>query len=152
MWKSIAKTTLIAGMMDITAACTNAYLYAKVMPDRLLKYVASGVFGKEAFAGGLYMMAWGLLFHFIIAFACTACYFWIYPKWQWLHNNHIGVNSLLIGIVAWVVTNLGIVPLSHVNPAPFQWDRALLAAAILVVCIGLPIAYHARQFFQKSRF
>jgi uncharacterized membrane protein YagU involved in acid resistance len=148
MWKSIAIATLLAGTLDITAACLNAYLSANVMPERVLKYVASGVFGKDAYSGGFDMMAWGLFFHFIIAFACTFCYFLVYPKWNFLQKNNILVNSLLIGIVAWVVTTRLIVPISHVNAAPFNLGKAIIAALILVGCIGLPIAYKAQQFFK----
>jgi hypothetical protein len=147
MWKSIALTTLIAGTMDITAACTQAYLSANVMPDRVLKYVASGVFGKAAFAGGLDMMAWGLFFHFIIAFSCVVCFFLAYPKLPLLEKSVL-LNSVLIGLVAWTVTARLIVPMSQVPQSPFQLSKAIVAASILVVCIGFPIAYNARQFFK----
>jgi hypothetical protein len=146
MWKSIALTTLIAGSMDITAACTQAYLSANVMPERLLKYVASGVFGKAAFSGGFDMMVWGLFFHFIIAFACVVCFFWAYPKLPFLEKSVL-LNSFLIGVVAWTVTTRLIVPMSQVPQSPFQLSKAIIAASILVVCIGFPIAYNVRKFF-----
>jgi hypothetical protein len=151
MWKSILIATLIAGTLDITAACVNAYLSVKLSPDRLLKYVASGVFGKSAFSGGIEMMAFGLFFHFIIAFACTVCFFLIYPKWSFLHQN-LGINAVLIGIVAWAVTTQLIVPMSQITPPPFNFSKALVAVSILIVCIGLPIAYFSREFYRNLRF
>ncbi|NJN34942.1 MAG: hypothetical protein HC817_12500 [Saprospiraceae bacterium] len=75
MLKIILKTALIAGSLDITAACLQAYLKTGATPDRILAYIASGVFGKKAFSGGFPMQIAGLLFHFIIALACAACYF-----------------------------------------------------------------------------
>ena len=87
MWKSILTTTIIAGCLDISAACMNAYLSSGVTPDRLLKYIASGLYGKSASTGRFDMMLLGLLVHFIIAFSCTACYFWAYPKLPFLKQN-----------------------------------------------------------------
>lgn len=59
MWKPIFKTTLLAGSLDITAACVNAYISNKIMPGRVLQYIASGIFGKDAYAGG--MASWLLV-------------------------------------------------------------------------------------------
>ena len=148
MWKSIFITTFIAGTLDITAACVDAYLSAKITPDIVLKYVASGFFGKSAFAGGLGMMMVGLLFHFIIAFACTIIYFWLYPKMSFLKQN-IALSSVLIGITAWFVTTIIIIPMSQITPNPFNFYKALIAVIILVVCIGFPIAYFAKRFFNS---
>ena len=148
MWKSIFITTFIAGTLDITAACVDAYLSTKITPDIVLRYVASGFFGKSAFAGGLGMMMVGLLFHFIIAFACTIIYFWLYPKMSFLKQN-IALSSVLIGITAWFVTTIIIIPMSQITPNPFNFYKALIAVIILVVCIGFPIAYFAKRFFNS---
>ncbi len=148
MWKSILITTIIAGTLDITAACTNAYMNAKITPDIVLKYVASGFFGKSAFAGGLGMMMFGLFFHFIIAFACAITFFWLYPKIAFLKQS-IALNAILIGIIAWFVTTIIIIPMSKITPNPFNFYKALIAVCILIVCIGLPIAYCAKRFFNS---
>ena len=148
MWKVILKTTLVAGTLDITAACTNAYFSTGTTPVTLLKYIASGLLGKPAFAGGLEIMALGLLFHFRIVLACTTCFFWLYPKWSFLENK-IWLNSLLISVVAWIVTTQIIIPLSQIQPPPFNPIKALTAICILIVCIGLPIAFNAKRFFHK---
>jgi hypothetical protein len=71
----LLKTILLAGTLDIVAACIRAYTANGVTPDRVLQYIAAGVFGKSAYTGGYGMMAWGLFFHFIIASACVACFF-----------------------------------------------------------------------------
>ena len=149
MWKSILLTTLLAGTLDITAACLNAYLSAKLMPETVLRYVASGAFGKFAFTGDNSMILWGLCFHFIIALSCTVCYFLAYSHLSFLHQNLL-LSSVLIGVVAWIVTNLGIIPMSQIVPRPFDLSKALIAAAILVVCIGLPIAYNAHKFYNAQ--
>jgi hypothetical protein len=145
MWKQAFKTTLIAGTLDISAACIQAYSMNKVEPTTVLKYIASGFLGKEAFGGGLLVMAIGLLAHYFIAFSCVAIFFFFYPTLKALHHKVI-LNSVLIGVIAWTVTTRIIIPLSKIKPAPFSIEKAMLAILILVACIGLPTALGARKY------
>jgi hypothetical protein len=149
MLKQILITTLIAGCLDITGACTQAYLSKSITPDVLLKYIASGFFGKDAFNGGFSMMIIGLLVHFSIVFACTVSFFLLYPKLKFLRHSII-INSLLIALVAWTVTNLVIIPMSNITAGPINYLRALIGFVILFVCIGLPISIFAKKFYIKS--
>jgi hypothetical protein len=146
MRKQILITTLIAGCMDITGACLHAFIARSITPDVVLKYIASGFFGKEAFNGGLGIMAIGLLVHFFIVFACTVSFFLLYPKLKFLRHSII-INSLLIALVAWAVTNLIIIPMSNINAAPVNYSRAIIAYAVLFICIGLPISITAKKFY-----
>lgn len=150
MWKQIFKTTLIAGSLDIIAACTQAWLVKSTAPEIVLKYIASGVFGKEAFDGGAGMIAFGLLFHFMIAFACTLVYFMLYPKIKLLHI-HILLSSLFIALIAWAVTTQLVIPLSKIKPPVFNLTKALTAIAILYVCIGLPVSIFAKHYYNKLK-
>jgi hypothetical protein len=148
MRKQILITTLIAGCMDITGACLHAFISRGITPDVLLKYIASGFFGKDAFTGALGMMLIGLVVHFFIVFACTVSFFWLYPKLKFLRHSII-INSLLIALVAWSVTTLIIIPLSKIGPLTFNLSKAIIAAAILFVCIGLPISITAKKFYSQ---
>jgi len=143
---AIILTGLVAGLLDITAACTQYYINTGKGPGNVLRYVASGVFGKKAFAGGITMAAWGLLFHFIIAFGLTSFFFWLYPKISWLGKNKMEAG-LLYGVFAWLVTNLVIVPLSHAQSPPFVMAKAAVAMLILMFCIGLPISLMANKHY-----
>ena len=144
--KTILISGLIAGTMDILSAI---FLLAKGQAGVILKYVASGAFGKAALAGGNDMVAWGLLFHYSIAMSFTAAYFLLYPKLPILKHN-VWINAVFYGIFAWSVMNLVVVPLSQIPPRPFNWESALKNAAILVVCIGFPIAWFADKFYAKT--
>lgn len=146
MFKAILKAALLAGTLDISAAFIQVYLKNKTMPSAVLKYIASAVFGKAAFAGGYGMMAWGLLFHFIIAFACAAVFFLLYPKLSFLKYSYV-LNALLIALVAWVVTHLIVLPVSNVPKGSFNLANAAIATGILFVCIGLPISVLAKRYF-----
>lgn len=143
-WNKILRMTLLVGSLDIIAACVNGYLRGGIMPETILKFIASGIFGQTAFVGGFYMMGFGLLFHFIIAFACAAIFFFSYPYVGFLKYSHI-LNSLLIGFIAWGVTNQVIMPLSKAPAIPFNLTNEAIAIGILTICIGLPLSIAAKN-------
>ncbi|SMC78199.1 hypothetical protein [Pedobacter africanus] len=149
-WMPILITTIIAGTLDITAACINAWLSNDVMPGRVLAYIASGVWGKTAYNGGPEMMFFGLLFHYIIVFFCVFCFFWLYSRWSFLHRS-MAVNAVLIAFTAWLVTTQLVLRMSKITVPPFRVSGAIIAIAILIICLGFPIAYAARRFIKSSR-
>jgi hypothetical protein len=149
MWKQIFKTTVIAGCLDITAACIQAYLSKSVTPVILLKFIASGIFGKDAFSGGIEFMLFGLFVHFLIVFTCTVTYFLLYPKLKLLQKN-ILLSSLFVALIAWAITTRLIIPLSKIQTPAFNFTKALIAVAVLYFCIGLPITFFAKKFYRKK--
>lgn len=150
MRKSVLITTLMAGTLDIVAACINAYLVSGVTPAQVLSYIASGLFGKTAYSGGPEILLAGLVFHYLIAFACTTCFYWIYPHWKVLHNSLI-LNAFLICVVTWLVTTQIVVRFSYIGAQPIVIGKALVAITILFVCIGLPIAWRVKVYFKSKR-
>ena len=149
MKKQIFKVTVIAGALDIIAACVQSYISKGVTPDMVLKYVASGLFGKDAYSGGAAYLLIGLIIHFFIAFACTVTYFFVYPKIKVLHRS-ILLSSLFIAVIAWFIPSRIIVPISKIQAQPFNLIKATIATAILYFSIGLPIAFFTKYFY-KSR-
>ncbi|MCB2407914.1 DUF1440 domain-containing protein [Hymenobacter lucidus] len=148
--RAIATTALVAGTLDIVAACTQFALTTGKSPVIVLQFVASGVFGKAAFTGGPAMAVWGLLLHFLIATIFTVAYFWLYPRLPWL-GRHPVAAGLGYGVVVWLIMNRMVVPLSGVAPQPFIPLKALMAAAILMLCIGLPIALLTARYYNSRR-
>lgn len=57
-WKAISITWLIAGTLDII----TAIIVSGASPENVLRYVASGAFGPQAFQGGTLIILSGLLF------------------------------------------------------------------------------------------
>lgn len=151
MWKQIIKTSLIAGVLDITAAFIQSYLSKAVTPDIVLRYIASGLFGKSAFTGGYEYILIGLLIHLFIAFSCTVTYFFVYPKIKLLHKN-ILLSSLFVALVAWTITTRLIIPISKIQTPPFNLTKAITAISILYFCIGLPISFFTKQFYSNRKF
>ena len=142
---TILKAGLLVGTLDIAAAFASAWISSGTAPYVVLKFIASGVFGREAaFAGGWGMTAMGLLFHYLIAFSFTWFFFWIHPKVKtWIPNWVL--LGLIYGIFVWVVMNRLVLPLSNTPKGPFNLQSALINASILIVCIGLPLSYMASR-------
>lgn len=148
--KTIAWVGLLAGTLDITFACINAFISRSTRPIIVLKYIAGGFFGKEAFTGGAEMTIVGLLFHYLIAYSFTAFFFWIYPSVKFLSKNVV-LTAIVYGIFIYVVMDLIILPFTRVPKIVFHLDKALLAAIILIVAIGLPLSIVAKRFYYRKK-
>lgn len=140
----------VAGTMDITAAIIHFYIRTQKGPTRLLQFVASGVFGQDAFAGGTTMAMLGLFFHFIVAFIFTIIFFIIYPKIKLLSKNWV-VAGIVYGAIVWVIMNRIVLPLSNTPKGPFNLTQAAIGMGILMVCIGLPISFFVSRYYARNR-
>jgi hypothetical protein len=144
---AIAWAGLLAGTLDIIAACGLFSIRTGQDPTVVLRFVASGVFGPDALAGGWSMAFAGLLFHFIIAYSWTTLYLLLSPK---LPNGSWIVYGLLYGVLVWLIMNLIVLPyLSRITPRPFSWSGALIGALILMLAIGLPVSYLSKKFYSR---
>ena len=140
---------LLAGSLDIIAACTNAYIARGTSPVVVLQYIASGAFGKAAFTGGWQMPLLGLLFHFIIAYSFTTLFFLLYPSIK-IMSKSIVITAIVYGIFIFVVMSFGVLPLTKVPKITFQLEKVIIPVLILIVAIGLPLSIFARRFFQHG--
>jgi hypothetical protein len=133
----IVLTGFLTGTLDAFAAIIWAH---KVPPAVIFDYIASGVFGKAAYTGGAPMLLWGILFHYIIAFAFTVVFYLGYPVAYKISQNKY-VTGLIYGMVTWIIMNLFVVPLSKIGFKPFLhvWPVAI-GIGILILCIGMPVA------------
>lgn len=146
----VIKAGAIVGTLDILAACTYyAIKTGGSNPLNVLKFVAAGVFGKDASTGGGMMILAGLIFHYCIAFAFTVFFFWLFSKTLVLARNKI-MTGVLYGIFIWTVMNLVVIPLSNIPPRPFNVVNSIINAVILIVCIGLPLSFMANKSFAKT--
>ncbi|MDB5013885.1 MAG: hypothetical protein JWQ25_2087 [Daejeonella sp.] len=147
----VIKTGLIVGTLDILAA----FIYFSIKtgqksPVNLLKFVASGFFGKDAFTGGSSMVMAGLLFHYFNAMAFTAFFFLLFPKIRFFAKNKI-LTGVLLGIFVFAVMNFLVVPLSNVPPQPVNLVNSLINGLILICCIGLPLSFMVSSYYNKTQ-
>jgi uncharacterized membrane protein YagU involved in acid resistance len=147
---AIIKAGLIVGTLDIFAA----FLYYAIRTGRkdvfsVLKYVASGLYGKAAFSGDAKMLVAGLLLHYSIAFAFTLFLFWLFSKTKVFSQNTL-LTGILYGVFIWIAMNLVVVPLSSIDKRPFNTVNALVNMLILIFCIGIPLTVKANNFYTKN--
>ena len=144
----LLKAGLLVGTLDILTAFVHYFLKTGDNPLGILKYVASGLFGKEAFTGGNSMFWAGLILHYIIAFSFTIFFFWLYPKLSFLSKYKV-LTGVLYGIFIWTVMNLIVVPLSKIPNRPFTITNSLINVVILIVFIGIPLSLMANAFYKR---
>ena len=148
--RAVLTTGLIAGTLDILAACLSAYIQRGMTPDKLLQFVASGLFGAEAFNGGIPMAIVGLVMHFIIALSWTLLFYLLYPRLNFLQKNKI-LSGIIYGAFVWVMMNRVILPFTNIPKSPFNFTSALIGMVILMLAIGMPNAFRAPKYYRGDR-
>lgn len=151
---SALTTGLIAGALDITAACIHAYLRNETPPMSVLKFIASGALGPQALRGGTEMALYGLLFHFLIAISFTFFFFILATRLPALTNYPI-LSAILYGAFVWTFMRYVVLNyISTITIKPIVGKEAIkhqvIGAVILMICIGLPNAFLARKYVKAN--
>ena len=136
---------LIAGTLDICAACLTAWLRRGVSPAAVLRFVASGLLGPAAFSGGAKTAVLGLVLHFLIATVATAVFYFASRKWLFLVERPIHFG-LLYGVAVYLFMNFVVLPLSLVPRGPITVSGFVIGLLTIMLCVGLPIALIVRRF------
>jgi hypothetical protein len=134
---------LIAGTLDLTAATVQMLINDRD-PVMMLKFIASGVFGSAALAGGNGYAVLGVLFHYVIAGIWTWLFFLLYPQFRFLQKN-VWITAVVYGLFVWFVMNRIVLPLSNTPSIPFTVKGALISATVLIFAIGMPLSLMARR-------
>jgi len=136
---------LIAGTLDICAACLTSWLRAGVGPVRVLHSVASGLLGAAAFDGGAKTAVLGLALHFLIATGATVVFYLVSRKMMFLIERPV-TFGLLYGVAVYAFMNFVVLPLSNVARRPIPVSGRIIGVLIIMFCIGLPIALVVRRY------
>lgn len=139
------------GTLDILAAFLVYSIIMQVADaSQILRSIASGIFGKEAYGDSPMMPMIGLVLHYCIAFAFAVFYFVVYPFVKIWHQNKI-VSGLLYGVFVWIVMNWLVLELVFPNRPSPSVQSNLIGMAILVVAIGLPISIITERHYSGAR-
>jgi putative effector of murein hydrolase LrgA (UPF0299 family) len=149
--KPIVIGGLVAGTLDMTAACVQAWLRSRVTPVRVSQFIASGAIGQPAFTGGNKTALLGFAFHYLIATIWTVVFFLASRKLRFLIKWPIPMG-LLYGVIVYLFMNFVVLPLSRITPArvPPPLSTRAVSALIIMFCIGLPIALIVRWFSKDN--
>lgn len=142
--KTIFFVGILVGTLDIIAVFVDYYINTNNGPEGVLRYIASGVFGDEAFTERNIMIWWGLFFHYLITLFLTAFFFWLYPRIKFMSKYPVS-TAIVYSIFMWVVTVQVIVPLSNAPQMPFDFWKTMKAIIILFFVIGLPLSFIAKR-------
>jgi hypothetical protein len=136
---------LIAGTLDMTAACVAAWLRTGTTPVQVCRFIASGLLGPESMRGGVKTAIIGLALHFLIATVATAVFYLASQRFLSLIERPI-MFGLLYGIAVYAFMNFVVIPLSKITPRPAPLSGRIIGLLIIMFCIGLPIALIVRRF------
>lgn len=145
--KAILTTGLIAGTLDATAACIQYTVTTHKNPVRVFWYIASAIFGQEAYTLNPTAMAiCGVLLHYLVALIFTTFFFLIYPNIVNLARYRF-VTAIVYGLLIWSIMNLFVVPTSRIAKSPVKFPQSFIQICILILCIGVPISFLAYNYF-----
>ena len=136
---------LIAGTLDLTAACVVSWLRAGVTPVRVFQSIASGLYGPASFTGGAKTAVLGVVLHFIIATTAAAVYYLASRQLRFLIDQTI-IAGVLYGVLVYLFMNFVVLPLSAVTRRPVPLSGRIIGMLIIIFCVGLPIAIIVRRF------
>lgn len=148
--RSIAFAGIIAGTLDGLAAALIYFLRTGKNPLAVYRFIASGIFGQEALSGGASMALLGIFFHYGIALGWAWLFFIACPKLSILLKNWL-VSGIFYGLVVWLSMNLVVLPISRVPSTTITLSGAIIGISVLMVCVGLPIAFLASKYYQNNR-
>jgi hypothetical protein len=140
--RSIGLVTLIVGTLDILSAFAFGAA-SDVGPGQILRYVASGPFGRGMRQGGVPEAVVGLAVHFILMAIMVAVFFGIVRRARLARSSlpWVGIlyGLLIYGVMYWLVL-----------PARFggwpETDLWNVSTALFshIVCVGLPMGFLAK--------
>lgn len=136
---------LIAGTLDITAACVSTAVQTGRSPQFVLQSVASGLLGADSYNRGVSSAALGLAIHFLIAYTWCTVYFFASRKLTILINQAV-ICGLSYGVVVWLFMNGVVLPLTFHRSFFHPLKSVIIGMSVLMVCIGLPIALVVRRY------
>jgi uncharacterized membrane protein YagU involved in acid resistance len=142
-------TGLFVGTLDIGAALLQFFLKTGKDPMIVMKFIASGLLGKDAMKGGTEMIVWGFFFHYLLAMGFTIFFFWLCSKRPALLQYRL-LTGIGYGIFVWGVMRFVVLPLSLTTKQPATLSGTLVAILILIVCLGIPLAYLAAAFRKRA--
>ena len=143
---------LLCGVLDITAACVQAWIQAGRSPAMVLKGVASALWGRAALDAGTGMAAIGLAMHFTVALTATLVFYALSRRVPLLLTAPLLIVGPLYGVLVFATMNYGTLPLlswvrSLYLGTPPRWPGSMSWPQFFIhmVCVGLPIVWGVRR-------
>jgi hypothetical protein len=137
-----AATILASLSAGLVAGTTNLIAAGAIFGGTLthgLQQIASGLFGDAAFNGGAGSAALGAGLHYFISIVAAGLYCALALRSRWWRDHWL-VGGTVFGVVAYVVMNLVVVPLSNAANPDFSPEIVAKELVAHTVMFGIPIA------------
>ena len=113
LWARVALSGLLGGALDLLFAFIF-YGYQGAAPPLILRSIASGLLGPEAFGAGAWVPPLGAALHFFIA-VCAAFAFYLASRYLTVLVRHPLPCGAVFGVAMYVFMHSVVLPLSRVH-------------------------------------
>jgi len=143
---------LAIGILDFFDATLFFGLYLGLPFQRLWQSVSSGLLGTDtARAGGWSTAVLGIFLHFVVAFCIATVYYFAARNIPFLIRHPI-ISGLAYGVVAHLVMNFVVIPLSAIGRVGTYTVPTFLNSIIgHALLVGLPVALIAAWSATRRR-
>jgi uncharacterized membrane protein YagU involved in acid resistance len=148
LWRNV----LIAVAAGVVAGTTNLVAAGAIFGGTMahgFQMIASGLLGEQAFSGGTTAAVLGAVLHFAISIVAAA----LYARAALRHRTlirHWLISGVLFGVLAYLVMNLIVVPLSNATNPDFSLGMIVKELVAHTVLFGVPIAGIVRAFARNG--
>lgn len=144
--RSIIATWLVIGVIGGIDYAAFFYLTLHLQPVGVYQYIASGLLGTAAFAGGYTTALLGFVIHMAIALVVAAVFILIASQIAFLRTGWVFLAGLVYGAAVNMFMSMVVLPLSAAPKMPVTTVlivHGLIADALFV---GLPVAIAVWQY------
>jgi hypothetical protein len=147
--QAIVAGGLLVAVLDGVDAVVAYKLAFGMTPVAIYQFVASGLFGQAAYAGGMATALIGLAIHVLIAVSAAAVFVLASERLPQLRRDAVGWG-LGFGVAVFVVMGFVVIPLSRIPPSPPSLPLLVNGVLGHALLVGLPIALAARRFLGRG--
>jgi hypothetical protein len=136
--KKILLAGFIAGTLDaIAAVLFYAKEYTLHSAAGTFRFISRGIFGSAVTPYGALYPILGLILHYLIATIWAAIYILI--LFRVFKPGAVWAKAILFGCMVWTIMNGLVLPVAGMTMMKYDGSSIMKSAAIIVVCISLPI-------------
>ncbi len=147
--RAILAGGLAVAVLDALDALVAYKLAFGMTPVAIYQFVASGLLGQSAYAGGAATALLGLAMHFLIAFTAAAVFVFASERLPQLRRDAVAWG-LAFGVGVFAVMNFVVIPLSRIPASTPPLPLILNGVFAHALLVGLPIALAARRFLGRG--
>lgn len=141
--RSIAAALLLGGLVAATLDIWAASLISGKDVGFILQFIASGLIGKSAFAGGFGTMILGAALQELMGLMIAAVFVLASLRLPWLRRRWV-TAGLAYGAVIFAVMNYVVVPLSAIGQVPRFSPESFAKNLAAMLAFGLIISAASR--------